>query len=263
MSTTPALRPIPNAPSISIYTTRAEAGMAAAAHVNELLGSILSKQREARVIFACAPSQNEFLAALTGPLKHAVDWKRVVAFHMDEYLGLDAQHPASFRHYLHTHFLSRVEVGTFHPIRGEVAPREECARYTALIDEAPIDLVCMGIGENGHLAFNDPPVAHFEDPARVKVVELDAMCRQQQVNDGCFPALQDVPLHALTLTLPVFRAARHLSVVVPGPRKAAAVAAACGGPVSTACPASLIQCREDVRLFLDAESAALLQARIP
>lgn len=252
--------PIPDAPCISIYETRAETGFAAAHHVSELLEGILRKQHSARVVFACAPSQNEFLAALAGPLRDTVDWKRIIAFHMDEYLGLDARHPASFRHYLQEHFLSRVDVETFYPIRGEADPREECARYTALLEEAPLDLICMGIGENGHLAFNDPPVARFDDPAKVKVVELDAVCRQQQVHDGCFPGLSNVPLHALTLTLPVFRAARYLSVVVPGSRKAAAVAAACSGPVSTACPASLVQCRENVRLFLDGESAALLSS---
>jgi glucosamine-6-phosphate deaminase len=263
MSASPAISPIPDAPRTSICATREEAGLAAATHVSNLLAGILREQRVARVVFACAPSQTEFLSALVGSLRDTVDWKRVEAFHMDEYLGLDAQHPASFRRYLHEHFLSRVEIGAFHPICGEADPRVECARYAALIEDEPLDLICLGIGENGHVAFNDPPVARFDDPERVKVVELDAMCRQQQVHDGCFPNLSSVPRHALTLTLPVFREARHLSVVVPGSRKAAAVAAACNGPVSTACPASLLQCRENVRLFLDGKSAALLNSRNP
>lgn len=221
-----------------------------------LLKQLLGEQDSVRMIFACAPSQNEFLEALRGPLSAGVDWKKITAFHMDEYVGLAQSHPASFRNYLQTHFLSFIPVGRFYPIQGELEGESECSRYSALLSEAPIDLICLGIGENGHLAFNDPPVARFDDPRLVKIVELDQVCRQQQVNDGCFPALSDVPTHAITLTLPVFAAARHLSVVVPGPRKAAAVAGACEGPLSTECPASLLQCRQNATLFLDTFSAS-------
>ncbi len=252
------LIPIPDAPARSILPTRAEAGAAAAAHVTAILNSVLREQETARVIFACAPSQNEFLEALRSGSAGPIDWSRVTAFHMDEYIGLTESHPASFRNYLRNHFLSSVPVGAFHPIRGEAVPEEECARYTALLRAAPIDLICLGIGENGHLAFNDPPVADFEDPAWIKPVELDDVCRNQQVHDGCFPSLDSVPTHALTLTLPVFLGARHLSVVVPGPRKADAVAATCNGPVATSCPASLLRCRKNVRLFLDTASAGKL-----
>jgi glucosamine-6-phosphate deaminase len=178
---------------------------------------------------------------------------------MDEYVGLSAAHPASFRHYLQTHLLSQISIGEFHPILGETPDSEaECQRYAALIDAAPIDLICLGIGENGHLAFNDPPVANFHDVMSAKVVELDPICRQQQVNDGCFPDLNAVPKKAITLTLPVFRNARNLSVVVPGPRKAAAVYATCAGPVHTDCPASLLRTRPNATLFLDRAAAERL-----
>lgn len=241
---------------LSIHPDRPAMGQAAAAHVAALIAGILAHQTRARIIFACAPSQDEFLAAL---LTEAVDWTRITAFHMDEYLGLPACHPASFRHYLHTHLLARITPAAFHPITGEAAdPSAECARYAALIDAAPIDLICLGIGENGHLAFNDPPVADFDDPVSAKLVDLDPACRQQQVNDGCFPALHDVPRQAITLTLPVFTRAHHLSIVVPGPRKAAAIRETLHGPISTACPATLLRTHPRATLFLDQDSAAAL-----
>jgi glucosamine-6-phosphate deaminase len=165
--------------------------------------------------------------------------------------------------YQENHFVSKVPLKAFHPIEGEAADVEgACERYTRLLAAQPIDLVCLGIGENGHLAFNDPPVADFADPAWVKVVELDDICRQQQVNDGCFPRLDAVPRHAITLTLRVFAEATHLSGVVPAKTKAAAVAAALEGPISTACPATLMRRHRSARLFLEPASAALLQGDV-
>jgi glucosamine-6-phosphate deaminase len=234
-------------------------GSAAAEHVVGLLGSILAVQNRARVIFACAPSQDQFLEALIRLSESRIDWSRVSAFHMDEYVGLDALHPASFRSYLFKHLLSRVSVAEFHPIAGEALdPERECVRYAALIEEAPIDLICLGIGENGHLAFNDPPVADFTDAVSAKVVELDQACREQQVHDGCFARIEDVPRRAITLTLPVFLRAKHLSVVVPGERKAVAVRESVRGPITTRCPGSLLQTRENVTLFVDSAAAGLL-----
>jgi len=246
--------------AVEVHPDRAALGQAAARSVAAALREILRTQAGARVIFACAPSQDEFLAALTSPpLSDQVDWARVTAFHMDDYVGLAGDHPQSFRRYLRTHLLERVPVGRFHPLQAESPdPTAECARYAALLAAAPIDLICLGIGENGHLAFNDPPVADFDDPALVKVVELDEACRRQQVNDGCFPTYEAVPRHALTLTLPVFRAARRLSVQVPGPRKAAAVRATVHDPMSTACPATLLRAHPQAILFLDQASAGLL-----
>ena len=209
----------------------------------------------ARVILASAPSQNELLDALVGA---DVDWSRVTLFHMDEYAGLDAQHPASFRRYQRERVLDRIRPAAFHGLAGEADADAECARYAALLAEAPIDVVCLGIGENGHLAFNDPPVADFADPALVKVVALDEACRRQQVNDGCFAALDAVPRHALTLTIPALLRGGALFCAVPGPRKANAVRDALRGPISTACPASILRTHPHATLYLDADSAALL-----
>jgi glucosamine-6-phosphate deaminase len=211
-----------------------------------------------RIVFACAPSQNEFLAALR---QMALPWECMTIFHMDEYLGLDAGHPAAFRHYLREQLLDHVQRWEFHPIHGETTqPDAECERYSRLLCEAPIDIVCLGIGENGHLAFNDPPAADFSEPHRVKIVELDPACRQQQVHDGCFASLDAVPRSAITLTIPALVSARAIFAIVPGARKAAAVRDALTGPVSTACPASILRTHPDVRLYLDKESAALLPA---
>ncbi len=248
--------------AVEIHPDRAALGRAAGQAVAAHLRALLAKQGGARVIFACAPSQDEFLAALIAASRSAelgFDWSRVTAFHMDDYVGFAADHPQSFRRYLRAHLLDHVAVGAFHPLPAERPPAEACAAYAALLAAAPIDLICLGIGENGHLAFNDPPVADFDDPARVKIVALDEACRRQQVNDGCFPTLPDVPTHALTLTLPVFRDARRLSVHVPGPRKAAAVRATLRDPRSTACPATLLRDHPDATLYVDAAAAAELR----
>ena len=235
------------------------AGRTAAAHLHD----VIAAQGAARVIFACAPSQDEFLTSLIAASREghtAVDWSRVTAFHMDDYVGLPGTHPQSFRHYLQQHLLQHVKLGHFHPVPAEAPDAAAvCARYTALLSEKPIDLICLGIGENGHIAFNDPPVADFDDPHLIKVVELDHACRQQQVNDGCFPTLADVPRHAFTLTVSVFRRAKRLSIHVPGPRKAAAVQATVEGPISTACPAAILRLHADATLYLDAASAQLLR----
>lgn len=234
-------------------------GQVAATHVCATLERVLRNQTQARVVFACAPSQDEFLAALIPTSKDRVDWRRVTVFHMDEYVGIAAAHPASFRSYLGQHLLSAITPAAFHPIGGDAPnPSAEATRYAALLDAAPLDLICLGIGENGHIAFNDPPVADFEDPVSVKIVQLDDACRRQQVNDGCFPNLAAVPTHALSLTIPVFRRARHLSVVVPGPRKAAAVRTTLRDAVTTTCPATILRTHPAATLFLDRASAAQL-----
>ena len=248
--------------AVEIHPDRAALGRAAGRAVARHLRELLARQGAARVIFACAPSQDEFLAALIAASRSAelgFDWAGVTAFHMDDYVGFAADHPQSFRRYLRTHLLDHVAVGAFHPLPAELPPAVACARYAALLAAAPIDLICLGIGENGHLAFNDPPVADFADPARVKVVALDDACRRQQVNDGCFPTLADVPTHALTLTLPVFRDARRLSAHVPGPRKAAAVRATLQDPRGTACPATLLRDHPDATLYVDETAAADLR----
>lgn len=233
-------------------------GAAAAAAAAQILRAAIQKQGAARIIVASAPSQNELVAGLAAAPD--IDWRRVTIFHMDEYVGLPATHPASFRNYQQRHLLSCVKPAVFHGIRGEAPDSEaECARYSALLAEAPIDLVCMGIGENGHIAFNDPPVADFADPLKVKIVKLDEICRQQQVNDGCFPNLDSVPQQAITLTCPTLVSGRTLVCVVPGPRKAAAVAATLRGNISTKCPASLLRSHPSATLFVDEAAAATIQ----
>jgi glucosamine-6-phosphate deaminase len=231
-------------------------GAAASAFAAESIRAACAANGEARVIFACAPSQNEFLDAL---VKEDIDWARVAVFHMDEYAGLAADHPRSFRNYLREHLITRIPAPrAVHWIEAENDAREECARYAALVAEKPVDLTCLGIGENGHLAFNDPPVADFNDPLRVKKVQLDQRCKRQQVNDGCFPTVDAVPPFALTLTIPALISVRRISCVVPGAGKAVAVWDALNGPVDPSCPASILRKQPHAVLHLDAESASLL-----
>ncbi len=245
---------------VNIYRNRAEMGHAAAAAAASYLQKLLVRRKQARVIFACAPSQNEFLAELTRIPE--IPWSRITAFHMDEYVGLSALHPASFRSYLRDHVTAQVTPKLVHELAGDAAnPEAECARYSRLLAAEPIDAVFLGIGENGHLAFNDPPVADFQDPEKVKIVELDRACREQQVNDGCFSTLSDVPQHALTLTIPTLTAAKRMFCIVPGTRKAAAVEKTLYGKVTTKCPASILRNHGAATLFLDKDSGASILSR--
>lgn len=248
--------------AVEIHPDRPAMGRAAARAAAAYLHEVIGARGEARVIFACAPSQDEFLAALLefSRADHtAVDWSRVTAFHMDDYVGLAGTHPQSFRNYLQQHLLRHVRMGRFHPVPAEQPdPAAVCANYSALLAEKPIDLICLGIGENGHIAFNDPPVADFDDPHLIKVVELDDACRHQQVNDGCFPNFDAVPKHAFTLTVPVFRRATRLSIHVPGPRKAEAVKATLQQGIATSCPASILRLHPAATLYIDTAAAKLL-----
>jgi len=236
-------------------------GAAAARRFHRLVEESLRAKPRCRVIFGCAPSQDDFFRSLVGEAgARSSIWKRVEVFHMDDYVGLTEGDPQSFRAYLKRNFLDHVEVACFHPIRGEAKPAAgEAARYAALLAEGPIDAIAMGIGENGHIAFNDPPVANFSDPVLVKVVEMDKVCRQQQVNDGCFPSLALVPRVAISITVPVFAGAASLCCIVPGTRKARAVRDALLGPIGPACPASILRTHPRAELFLDADSASLLK----
>jgi glucosamine-6-phosphate deaminase len=207
------------------------------------------------VIFASAPSQNEFLAALLR--EPGVDWPRITAFHLDEYIGIAPDHPASFRRFLADRLFAHVEVAAFHGLDGQAMDLSaECARYAALLREARPALAVLGIGENGHLAFIDPPVCDFAETCDVRVVELDEPCRLQQVNDGCFPTLDAVPRTALSLTIPFLLRVPRAVAIVPGRAKRAAIQAALQGPVTRACPASVLRRHRDATLFLDEDSAA-------
>lgn len=262
MSPSPSQHTVIDRLAIEVHADRPAAGRAAARAVAVHLRDVVATRGEARVVFACAPSQDEFLAALIDPAVCGVDvpWPRLTAFHMDDYVGLRASQPQSFRHYLQSHLLRHVPIGRFHPLPAEQPDLAAvCADYSRLLSEKPIDLICLGIGENGHIAFNDPPV-DFDDPALVKVVELDEACRHQQVADGCFPSFDTVPPKAVTLTLPVFRHAHRLSVHVFGPRKAAAVRATLCDRISPGCPASILRTHPWAHLYLD--SAAAAQAKL-
>jgi glucosamine-6-phosphate deaminase len=226
-------------------------GIAAANAAADFLRRSLSEQEIVRTIFAAAPSQNEMLATLLEA--EGIDWSRVEAFHMDEYLGLDADAPQRFGLWLKERLFDRLPFRAVHLIDTDIV--EPVAQYETLLRSAPIDLVCLGIGENGHLAFNDPPVADFDDPVWVKVVDLEEACRQQQVNDGCFATLADVPLRAITLTIPALLSGRRLVCTVPGPRKRQAVYQTLHDPISTMCPATILRTHAGCTLMLDRESA--------
>ena len=245
---------------VLVYESRALAGRAAAQAVASSIAACQRAKGTARIVFAAAPSQDEFMARLVAD--KAVDWTHVVAFHMDEYLGVHADHPASFRRYLQEHLFRLVGLTSdqLRLIPGEqtARPLATCLEYEVLLKAEPADIVCAGIGENGHLAFNDPPVADFLDPLLVKVVRLDAACRIQQINDGCFAQPADVPTHAYTLTIPALIAAPVVSVVVPGPRKASAVLTTLRGPINECCPATAPERHPGAKLYLDRDSARLV-----
>ncbi len=234
---------------VQVYADRRSMGLAAARDVAGLMKQLLREKSEVRMIFAAAPSQNEFLEGLSEA--EGIDWSRVVAFHMDEYIGLPEDAPQRFGHFLRDRLFDLVVPGKVHLIDSANAVDEECGRYGRLIAEKEIDIVCLGIGENGHIAFNDPPVADFQDPEIVKPVDLDDICRQQQVNDGCFPSLADVPTHALTLTIPALMSGAHLFCIVPGPAKASAVNKTLRGPITPECPASVLRRHPKCTLYLD------------
>jgi glucosamine-6-phosphate deaminase len=239
---------------VNVYSDRQTMGVAAADYVITKMQALMVLQERIRMIFAASVSQDNFLAALSG--SEEIDWSRVTAFHMDEYIGLKKDDPQSFGNYLRKHLFDLVPIKDIHYI-DPVAPdpEVECQRYADLIDEEPIDIICLGIGENGHIAFNDPPVADFIDLKSVKIVEMDEKCRQQQVNDGCFADISGVPKRAISITIPVFMQARSLSIVVPGERKAQAIYDTLNGKIDTRCPATVLRNHPDALLFLDQDSA--------
>jgi glucosamine-6-phosphate deaminase len=241
---------------LEIYGDKVTLGQAAAALVAGCLRDAIAKGGHAAMILATGASQYEYLDALRK--MKGVDWQRVTAFHLDEYLGMSDQHPASFRRYLRERVFDHLPFGAIHLLDGDATDAAaECQRYSRLLAAQPIDVACIGIGENGHLAFNDPP-ADFDTPALVHVVTLDEACRRQQVGEGHFATFADVPTHALSLTIPAILRANAISCVVPDLRKASAVRCSVEGPVTPNCPASALQKHANVRLYLDQDSASLL-----
>ncbi len=243
--------------TVNVYQTRAEMGAAAAKDIKACILALMEKKDTVNMIFAAAPSQNEVLSALA--TDREIPWNRVNAFHMDEYIGLSADAPQGFGNFLRSHLFGLADFGSVFYIDATACDAEkECARYTSLLSKHPTDIVVMGIGENGHIAFNDPPVADFCDPLAVKPVELDEVCRNQQVNDGCFAKLDDVPKTAITLTVPTLLAGKHLFCIVPAKTKARAVRATLCDEISEKCPASVLRRHQSAVLYLDSDSSALL-----
>ena len=241
---------------VQIYNSRDEMGAAAGRDIKACMLKLLKAKESINMIFAAAPSQNEVLASLASDPE--IPWNRVQAFHMDEYIGLSPEAPQGFGNFLHRALFGLAPFAKVNYIDCAATDAQaECDRYSKLLQENPVDIVVMGIGENGHIAFNDPPVADFSDPQLVKVVELDPICRQQQVNDGCFAELCQVPTHAITLTVPALMAAPYHFCIVPAPTKAKAVEATVCGTVGEHCPATCLRVSGGV-LYLDPDSAALL-----
>ncbi|ATL49258.1 glucosamine-6-phosphate deaminase [Chitinophaga caeni] len=243
---------------VKVYNDRTSMGENAAAEAICILKDLLSRKSELNIVFAAAPSQNEFLAHLKQA--EGVDWTRVNAFHMDEYTGLPVSAPQSFGNFLKARIFEELPFREIFYIRGNDGDAE-CERYTKILEQHPPDIVFMGIGENAHLAFNDPPVANFDDPLKVKLVPLDLACRQQQVNDGCFISLEEVPREAITLTIPVLMSAPHIFCMVPGSRKAAAVFNSLTQAIQTYYPASILRMHPGATLYLDKQSFGMMSTQ--
>lgn len=242
--------------TVNRFDSRLDMGRAAAQDVAAAICELLKKQPSVRMIFAAAPSQNEFLDALVD--HDEIDFSRIEAFHMDEYVGLSADAPQGFGNFLRRSLFDRAPFGAVHYIDSTAQDIDaECARYAALIKEG-VDIVCLGIGENGHIAFNDPHEADFGDPCLVKKVSLDEKCRMQQVHDGCFEALSAVPTHALTLTIPALMNAAHHFCIVPAPSKAEAVYRTVYGEIGAHCPATALRLCPHAVLYVDQDSGARL-----
>jgi glucosamine-6-phosphate deaminase len=245
--------------TVRAYETVAALAAGAARDASAILRDALDRHGRANLMLATGTSQLSFLARLTEATEPSIDWSRITGFHMDEYVGLAASHPASFRRYMRERVVAHLSFGAFHYLDGTADdPHVEAARYARLLEQHPVDLCCLGIGENGHLAFNDPPVADFDDPLLVKVVELDERCKRQQVGEGHFATVADVPPRAITVTVPGLLRAEHAIAIVPEARKAEPVRAALEGPLSTDCPASILRRQSHATLYLDADSASLI-----
>lgn len=247
--------------TVVIHHSISDLAKAAASLAAAQLTESLAARGEAAAILATGNSQIHFLEALIAGQgrEWTIDWSRVTLFHMDEYLGLPETHSASFRKYMRERVEALVKPAAFHYIEGDaLEPVRECERYEKLLSSRPIDLCCLGIGENGHLAFNDPPVADFEDARLVKIVSLDEDCRRQQVGEGHFSSLDTVPQYAITLTIPALCRVARMLAIVPEKRKAQAVLQSLTGPISTACPGSYLRRQGHCTLFLDGDSSSLL-----
>ena len=242
---------------VRIFSDREDMGKEAAMNVSNTIQKLLENRTEINMIFAAAPSQSDFMKELIND--KLIQWERINAFHMDEYIGLEQAAPQGFGNFLRDRIFGKVPFKSVHYINGRAEdPSAECERYAALLTQYPVDIVCLGIGENGHIAFNDPPVADFKDPKQVKVVELDMACKQQQVNENLFAGIDLVPTHAITVTIPALLKARYMFCMVPAENKAEAVYHTLNNNISEECPATILRTKEGAILYLDHDSASLL-----
>jgi glucosamine-6-phosphate deaminase len=244
---------------IKIFEDKPTLGRTAAAHAAESLRACIRSQGSARLVAATGAAQFEFLEALTGT--PGIDWSRVELFHLDEYAGLPAAHPASFCGYILERIIRKTGITKYHLLDGERDPYEVAKEVSKALDEKPVDIMFAGIGENGHLAFNDPP-ADFEIEEPYIVVELDQACRQQQVGEGWFATLADVPTKAVSMSVRQVLRAKEILVVVPDKRKAPAVKACLEGEITPMAPASILRQHGNVTLYLDKNSASLLSRKV-
>ena len=241
---------------VRIFENPEKLGETAAFSVAEKLFQTIAEKGYANLVLATGASQFEFLNHLQ---KHKIDWKKITVFHLDEYKGMADTHPASFRKYLKERILENVQPKQAYYLEGDAVDVDAAVlNYENLLKKHPIDVACIGIGENGHIAFNDPPVADFNDTGLVKVVELDEACRRQQLGEGWFPKFEDVPTHALTLTIPAIMSCKHISCVVPDERKAEAVKNTINAEISKSCPATILRSHPNTILYLDKYSASKL-----
>lgn len=243
--------------TVKIFETRAEMGKSAGKEISDCIKTLLTTKAELNMIFAAAPSQNEVLDYLAND--KTIPWEKINAFHMDEYVGIDPNAPQGFARFLKNALFDKVPFKSVNTLNSLNDPDAEAERYSKLLKENPVDIVCMGIGENGHIAFNDPHVADFNDSVLVKKVDLDEVCRMQQVHDGCFATLDDVPKYALTLTVPALAAGKYQFCVVPAATKANAVKSTVNGEINETCPATILRTLENAILYCDNDSGAFIK----
>ena len=243
--------------TVRVFDNRVNMGIEAAKEGSAWINEVIASKGEVNIIFAAAPSQNDFLSSL---IKENVDWTKVNAFHMDEYIGLTEDAPQGFANFLRRAIFDLVPFKNVFCFNGQnESPEAECKRYTDLLLKYPVDIIFMGIGENGHIAFNDPGVAKFDDPETVKIAKLDEVCRNQQVNDGCFASIDLVPTHAYTLTVPIMMQAPKMMLVVPTALKAKAIHDTVLGPVTEMVPASIVRTHKGgATLYTDEAGATLI-----
>ena len=241
--------------TIKVFSSKATLAQAAADHAAAIIRDAISEHGEARIIAATGASQFDFLDALTKITN--IDWDRVEMFHLDEYVGITDQAPASFCRYLRERLIDKVGLKKYHLLDGTQAPAAVIARISAEIRKAPIDIAFVGVGENGHLAFNDPP-ADFDTEEAYIVVNLDEACRKQQLGEGWFPTLADVPRQAISMTIKQIMKAEQILCIAPDARKANAIRACFNGEVSPMAPASILQRHQNATIYLDKESVSLL-----